>query len=125
MRIPVIKRISREDLKESKLPKWVDALLEPLNNFIVTTVTAMSSRLTFEENFQAKVLIFELTHDTELVINPQAGRLRVIGVLPTYYGDAMGTGFGWEPKSGEKIGVTCRFSDSGTHKVKLVVLLGV
>lgn len=123
-KIPVIKRISREDFKESDLPKWIDFLLTPLNQFIVSVVTALSSRLTFEENFQSKVLDFELEHDVELTINPQRGRLRVIGVLPTYFGDAVLTGFGWNPKSDGKIGVKCLFQDSGTHKVRLVILLG-
>lgn len=124
MKIPVIKRLSREDLQEKDLPKWLDQLLYPLNKFIDTTVTALSGRLTFEENFSSKVLEFELEHDTELVINPQRGRLRVIGVLPTYAGGAVMTGFGWTRQADGKIGVRALFSDSSTHKVTLVILLG-
>lgn len=124
MKIPVIKRISREDFKTKELPDWIDSLLYPLNQFIDTVVNALSGRLTFEENFSSKVLEFDLKHDTELIVNPQRGRLRVIGVIPTYFGGAIMTGFGWTRKADGKIGLTVTFSDSGTHKTKFIILLG-
>ena len=124
MKIPVTRRISKEDLRGGELPGWIDGLLTPLNQFITTIATALQNRLTFEENFQAKVLEFSFQHDTELAINPQAGRLRVTGILPSYAGGAIVTGFGWTQKSNGNVGITFQFSDSGTHKCKIVILIG-
>lgn len=124
MKIGLIKRITKQDLRASDLPKWVDNLLTPLNQFITTTVTALTSRLTFEDNFSAKVLSFKVVHNEELEINPQRGNLRVIGVLPSSAGGAIITGFGWSQKADGKIGITFLFSDSGEHTCKLIILLG-
>lgn len=124
MKIGLNRRITREDLRSGDLPGWIDQLLVPLNQFITTMVTAMTNRLTFEENFSANVLTFKLAHNTELEINPQSGRLRVIGILPSYSGGSILTGFGWEQKTNGKVGLTATFSDSGTHVCKFIVLLG-
>lgn len=124
MKIPVIKRLSKEDFGDKDIPAWLDRFLFPLNKFIDTAVTALSGRLTFEDNFSSKVLEFELEHNTELIVNPQRGRLRVIGVLPTYAGGAVITGFGWTRQADGKIGLTVLFADSGIHKTKFVILLG-
>lgn len=124
MKIGLNRRITREDLRSGDLPEWIDQLLVPLNQYITTMVTALTNRLTFEENFSSNVLSFKLTHNVELEINPQPGRLRVIGILPSYSGGALLTGFGWDQKANGKVGLKATFSDSGTHTCKFIVLLG-
>lgn len=125
MKLGLSKRITREDLRAKDLPKWIDELLTPLNQFITTIVTALTSRLTFEDNFSSNVLTFEFEHDVILAVNPKGDKLRVTGVLPINCGGAVVQGFSWSPQSNGKIAIKFQFEDSGTHKCKLVFLLGV
>lgn len=47
-RLPSIKRILREDLKDA--PPWVSGIIDPLNNFMQAVYTALNNNITFSEN---------------------------------------------------------------------------
>lgn len=127
MILGVIKRISKDDMaKLEKLPKWIDALLTPLNDFIEKVGLALQNRLTFKDNFLGKVGTFTFVHDSELEINPYPatrGSLRVAGVIPVSSGDMFITAFKWVSKSNGNIGVTIKFSGGTTANVKLQIQL--
>jgi hypothetical protein len=128
MILGVIKRISRDDLAKTgeALPKWLDTMLTPLNDFIEKVGLALQTRLTFKDNFLGKVFESKFTHNTELEINPypaQRGALRVIGVVPVSTGSVFITGFKWLHKSNGNIGVTIKFDGATEGTVRLQIQL--
>lgn len=52
-KLPVIKRISREDVKEA--PTWIEYLLYPLNQFMQGVYSALNGNLTFGDNINAEI----------------------------------------------------------------------
>lgn len=119
MKLGVIRRILREDLEALEpTPKWIDALLEPLNQFIGTVSQALTNNLSFTDNFAAKKFQLEFTHATELSINPNT-KNRVSGLVvagvDSWGSDSTGalatliSRYGWVPKSNGNIGVTFHF----------------
>lgn len=48
MKLPTIKKILREDLKDA--PSWVDGLIGPLNGFMETVYQALNKNITLSEN---------------------------------------------------------------------------
>ncbi len=51
MKLPSIKKILREDLKDA--PDWVNGLIDPLNNFMETVYQALNKNLTLNENINS------------------------------------------------------------------------
>jgi hypothetical protein len=132
MKLGTIKRISKDDLARSgdDLPKWIDALLDPLNQAIEKFTLALSGGLTFDDNFSSKRVSLTFTHATEQLVNPfpQGSRkLRVIGVLPVSCGNESIDAFKWVVKTDGSIGVTFQF-DGGTSATQavcsIIILLG-
>jgi hypothetical protein len=124
MKLGLIRRISKEDLGKEP-PGWVDGLLSALNPFIDQVVVALQGRLNFEDNFASRVASYDLTHDTELEINPQVPG-RVTGAFPVFVDGAVLTGWAWSHKQGGNIGLKVRFDSGGSTKkaVKWVILWG-
>lgn len=52
-RLPEIKRILREDLKEA--PSWIEKLLTPLNSFFSVVYEALNKNITFKENIACNI----------------------------------------------------------------------
>lgn len=127
MILGVIKRIAKDDLvKLGDVPKWIDALLTPLNDFIEKTALAMQSRLTMKDNFLGKQVSLVFTHNTELIINPYPttrGSLKVGGVVPLTTGGVFITGFKWVTKQDGNIGVTAQLSGATAATLKLQIFL--
>jgi hypothetical protein len=128
MKLGVVKRISRDDLAKAggEMPKWLDALLDPLNDFIEKVGLGLLNRLSFRDNFLGKVVELKFTHDIEQEINPypdNRGSLRVTGVLPVSTGEAFIEAFKWTQKQNGNIGVTVRFSGTTEATVRLHVHL--
>lgn len=48
MKLPVVKKILREDLKDA--PGWVNGLIDPINSFMETVYQALNKNITFSEN---------------------------------------------------------------------------
>ena len=111
-----------------ELPKWIDQLLTPMNDFIEKVTLALTKRLTFEDNFLGSVASYEFTDDVELEINPNltaSGNLRVSGVLPLSTGGEPFTKFGWVQKANGNIGVTFGFETTSAKRTcKIAILLG-
>ena len=128
MKLPIIKRISKEDLKSADLPAWIDPLLTALNAFITPVTTALQGKLTFQDNFLANVISKTFTSATKLTINPRLSvdqsRLSITGVVPLYASGKIIDEFGWERNSDGSIAVTVNFNGGGSAAVTLLVLLG-
>jgi hypothetical protein len=126
MKLPVVRRILREDLaKAGEVPSYLDALLTPLNQFIDQVANALRNNLSFDDNFAGKTFSAGFQHNTELQISPLTTR-KVSGVL---WLDCNGEGvdkFKWVRKDNGNIGITFTFSSapSGTINCTIVMLFG-
>lgn len=132
MKLGTIKRISREDLAKAggELPKWIDAMLDPLNQAIEKFGIALGGQLTFADNVLCKKVKIKFTHGVEQLVNPfptGVRQLTVEGVLPISTGDKTLDKFKWVSKTDGSIGVTFQF-DGGTSTTEatctLIILLG-
>lgn len=121
MKIGIVRTITKEDLG-ADVPDWANRMLGPLNSFIQNVGAALQSRLDFENNFLSNVLELKFESGTELAVNPQSGRLSVLGVLPLYTGGSDLVGFKWRYRDDGKIGVTLTFTGGGTYTCRLLVL---
>lgn len=124
MKLPLIKQISKEDLQSKDLPAWLDQFLTILNQFITPVTQALQGKLTLSDNFQGIQVETTFASGVALPVNPQAGRLRAIGVVPLYAGGAIVTGFGWVYNSDGTLGITFNFSGGGSYKCRLFILWG-
>lgn len=61
MRLPIQKKISREDMKEA--PSWVNAIIEPVNNFMNTVYLTLNRNVTYADNFGS--FIKEIDYSTD------------------------------------------------------------
>ncbi len=60
MKLPVIKKILREDLKDA--PSWIGGIIDPFNSFAETVYQALNKNVTFSENVRA--FIKEIVYTT-------------------------------------------------------------
>jgi len=58
-RLPLIKRILREDLPDA--PNWVERILLPINQFFEGVYNAFDRNITFTDNIAAQVHSFDFT----------------------------------------------------------------
>ena len=125
MKLGTLKLIDKADIARlEEPPKWIDALLAPLNQFIEVTVRALQGRLTFEDNFQATRIELNFTSGTELKVNPKAGKLRVIGLIPVWADGKSITGHQHTLYQDGSVGVTLTYSGGGEAKARIYFLLG-
>lgn len=127
MILGLIRRISKDDLvKLGEVPKWIDAFLTPLNDFIEKVGLSLQNRLTFRDNFLGKVVTVTVIHATELEVNPYPstrGSFRVAGVVPISTGELFIDAFKWVSKQNGNIGVTVKFTGGTTAKIRLQIHL--
>lgn len=125
MKFGVIRRILRENLIGGDVPKWVDGLLTPLNQFLEQTYLALNGNLTFADNFAAKEIQQTFTHAVELEVNPQSSR-RVSGIFPVDFNGEVCSGFGFSRKGNGNIGITINFTaGAGTESVcRILIFFG-
>lgn len=125
MKLGVVKTISKEELaRAGELPKWIDALLDPLNQFIEKAGSALQGRLTFRDNSKGKESTQKLVHNVEKEINPfppgtKSGR--IIGVFPIDTNGEMWTGFSWSRKASGNISVKILFNAAGSTEADVVL----
>lgn len=128
MRLGVVRRIDKGDIARSgETPKWIDALLNPLNTFIESVVSALDRRLTFENNFLCVVSSYEITSGTDLEVNPTpsgASRLRVTGVIPLSVSEGQVNTFGWVQLTNGNISISATLVNATTANLKILILLG-
>lgn len=125
MKLGIIKTISKENFRSKDVPKWVDQLLEPLNQFIEQVGSALQGRLSFQDNFYSNIVTHTLVDSTELEINPNAdgnARRRVLGVIPISSGSLAIESFNWNEKSTGNIGVTVTYASGTSAEVRLLIL---
>lgn len=60
MKLPTIKKIMREDLKNA--PDWVGRLIDPVNSFMESVYTALNKNITLYDNISS--FIKEITYRT-------------------------------------------------------------
>jgi hypothetical protein len=60
LKLPVIKKILREDLKGA--PSWVQGIIDPVNQFMEYTYQILNKNVTYTENFSS--FVKELTYTT-------------------------------------------------------------
>lgn len=128
MKLGVVRRIVKEDLAKAgeQIPKWVDALLGPLNEFIEKVGLALQNRLTFSDNFLCKVIALDLTSDVEQEINPAtdfSANARVYGVLIVSSDNKAIAHHRWAQKTNGNIGVTVTFVSASSATCTLILLL--
>lgn len=129
MILDTVKRILKEDLaRAGALPVWIDALLGPLNEFIEKIARALQGNLSFKDNFAAKIITLQMTHNTAKEISP-GSKMRVTGVLLQDSGSQMITSFGWARKENGNLNFIVKFTKfDGTAStpttMSFVVLLG-
>lgn len=129
MKLDAIKTIRIDDLKNAggDIPPWLDPMVQQLNSFIEGVGRAVQGNLTFADNQLCRIKSYKFTHAVELIINPQAGNVRVLGVLPIDMNGLAVDKFGWTRKTNGNIGVTFSF-DGGTSTTvstcTVLILLG-
>lgn len=87
MKLPEIKRISREDLPDA--PDWIANLLTPLNSFMDTVYRGLNKNITLQDNIQGAIRDLEFrtaaTYSsgdfTPITFSYGSGGLRPIGVV--------------------------------------------
>lgn len=129
MKLGVLRRILKDDLaKSGDLPKWIDDLLQPLNDFIEKVGLALQGRLTFSENFLCKTVTQSFTSGVDYSISTAltagAASFKVTGVMLMDGGGATVDKFRWYRKANGSIGVTITFSDVPSATCTVVILLG-
>lgn len=104
-----------EDLKRAaeEIPKWVPALIGPLNEFMETVVGALRGGLTFSDNFSGKTLEIEFTHGVPKQVNPQLQNRRVVGMLVLSSGAQLVDSSGFVQQAGlsSNLSITINFKD--------------
>jgi len=127
MKFGTLKRISKEAMSRAgDVPKWVDALLEPLNDFIENVGLALQGRLTFDENFLCKIVTREFSDGVEIEINPSLENqknLRAYGVIPLSMDGLSFDKFGWVQKPNGNIGVTFDLDGGSSATCTILILL--
>lgn len=135
MKLPIIKRIDRQDLAGGgDLPKWIDMFLGVMNAFIDPVARALQNRLTFADNFYCKVMTLTMKHATEQRVTVPI-QARVIGAIPILAIKSTDTaaatknvisGFGLNIKGDGSLGVIVNFAGGAGIQadVTLIILLG-
>jgi len=128
MKLGLLKRIPKEQLQKAggEIPKWIDALLDPLNEFIEKVGSALQNNLTFRDNFLGKTIEIEIFNNTVIEINPRnvgQSNLRVTGVLLLSSGSLLVESFGWQTNSKGNIEVTVIYASGTSAICRLQTLL--
>lgn len=126
MKIAAIKTIVREELaKFGDLPKFVDPMLQTLNQFINQVGTALKGNLTFEDNFFCRQKVVTLTSGVAQEINPDPSkRFKVIGVICLDSGGLGVDKFNWVQVSNGNVQVTINFNSGTSAQCRIVIFLG-
>lgn len=114
MKVPVIRRVLKEDIAKSGTPPtWIDALLAPINTFLDYITLALRNNLTLPENFAGKLIQTKFTHDVTLDVNPGTNG-KILGLVPLGAGSQAITSFKWVKNNNGTVGITFGFGAAGT-----------
>lgn len=127
MKLGTIKRISKEDMaRQGDVPKWMDPMLDVLNDFIEKVGRALNGNLSFEDNFLSKIIDQEFTSAAELIVSPSLdGRtgLRAYGVTVLSTSGEQLLSLTWRLLETGNVGITIGFGSVVTAKCKVLILL--
>jgi hypothetical protein len=128
MKLGTLRRVLKEDLAKasSDLPKWLDSLLSPINEFIEKVGQALQNRLTFSDNFFAKEVTLNFATGVEQEVNAKAafsGNSRVYGVLLLSSAGSTVSNYVWSQKTNGNIAVTITFATATDADCMLLLLL--
>jgi len=126
MKLGLVRRISKEDMaRHGDVPKWMDPLLETLNDFIEKITTALSGNLSFPDNFLCKEHTQDFKSGIAYTINPHIdGRTqtKAYAVVPLDTNGATIDKFLWQKLTSGNISVTFTFSAATTNKCTILIL---
>jgi hypothetical protein len=123
MKLPIIKKIQKEDLQTGeKLPAWVDRMLTPINQFIEQVGIAVTGRLTFGENMAGKFIDGTFVHNEAKELNPNDARV-VYGVVPVFCSGDIIVGTSWTVLTNGNLSMTILFDSAGTESRSCRLLL--
>lgn len=121
MKIPVIRKIRKEDLG-GDLPQWVEKMLSPLNQFIEQVGVAVTGKLSFGDNIASKLLDLEFVHNQEQEVNVN-DRRPVLGLVPIFCQSDTIDGFSFSQLSNGNIRVKILFAGAGSSPISCKILV--
>lgn len=123
MLIRLVRRIAKEDLaQKGELPAWIDSLLNPINNFLDNTISALRNGITFRDNVLCQVASQKFRHDVESEIQVN-GPYKIQGMIPVMAEADFITGFKLTRKTNGNAGVTLKLSSGDEANCTVIVLL--
>lgn len=99
---------------------WIDVLLEPLNDMLISHQNALSGKLTFGDNIKSEVKTFAFTNATESP-NILHGQSQYFGIIPISSSDKL-IYFSDRIVDNDNIAITARFDTAKTGTVKFLIL---
>lgn len=121
MKIPIIRKIRKEDLG-ADIPQWVEKMLSPLNQFIEQVGVAVTGRLSFGDNIASKLIDISLTHNLPIEVNVN-DRRQVLGVVPIFCQSDTITGLSFSQLSNGNISVRVLFAGAGLLPIPCRILV--
>jgi hypothetical protein len=118
----IIKGVKRIDITDlpSDTPEWVEYLLDPINGFMDTTITALRNNVNFD-NLRRTLKKFTFTDQTELQISHNyKGR---VGIEVLYCEDYYK--IKTRQINNDTIGVTFKFDGAGSQEVTFAIVADI
>jgi len=114
-----VKRLDRSDFP-SDVPEWIDYLLDPLNGFMDTTISALRGNVNFD-NLRRSLKTFTFTDQVELEVSHNfKGR---VGIEVLYCEDWFKVKT--RQIDNNTIGVTFKFDSAGSQEVAFAVVADI
>lgn len=114
-----VKRIDRNDLP-SDTPEWADFIIDPLNSFMDTTISAMRKGINYD-NLRREIKKYTFTDQVELEVSHKWAGL--VGVEVLYCEDFYKVRT--RQINNDTIGITFKFDSAGTQEVILSVVADI
>jgi len=109
--------IKREDIP-GDVPDWINYILEPLNSFMDTTITALRNGINYQDNIKSSLKKFVFNDGEELIIRHKFnGR---VGVHVLYCEDFFT--IKTRQVNNDSIGITFLFRNSGSQEVLFSII---
>ena len=115
-----VKSIRREDLP-ADTPDWVDSLLEPLNTFMDTTITALRNGINYKDNMRATLKKFTFTDRVELEVSHKYNGKVGVTILYTEDGCLCST----RQIDNDTVGITIDFASSAAEEVTFAIVADI
>jgi len=112
-----VKSIRREDLP-SDTPDWIDGLLDPLNAFMDTTITALRGGVNYRDNMRAELKKFTFADQVELEVSHKFNGM--VGAQVLYCEDFCQKRE--RQIDNDTIGITLKFDSSAEEEVTFAII---